>query len=133
VLTKEVLVLNLKYYIPALAWSILIFILSTGNVAINAPIQWISIDKVGHFTFYAIEVLVLIWAIARHQKWQQSNLIAIFCCAAIAAGYGTSLEFVQASLPHRSFDYADMVANFVGVLVGLMVYYKSATRFFLNK
>lgn len=131
--TKAVLVHSLRYYIPIVSWTILIFVLSTGNVSINAPIQWISADKIGHFTFYAIEVLLLIWAIAKHQKWQKSKPIWLVFCAILAGIYGTSLEFVQASLPHRSFDYADMVANFVGVMVGLVIYYYSANRFFLNK
>lgn len=130
---KVVSVHSLLYYVPAIFWTILIFVLSTGNVSINAPIQWISADKIGHFTFYAIEVLLLIWAIARHRKWQKSAMNWIIICAIFSGAYGTSLEFVQASLPHRSFDYADMVANFVGVLVGLIVYYYSANRFFLNK
>lgn len=38
-----------------------------------------------------------------------------------ASLYGASIELVQATLPHRSFDYADMLANCLGALLALVI------------
>ena len=51
----------------------------------------------------------------------------------LAGLYGTILEFVQAGIPERSFDYADMTANFVGVLTGYLIYRKTSTKYFFKQ
>ncbi len=111
----------------------IIFYLSTGNVSVPTKMQWLSVDKIGHLTFYALEVLLLIGGFAKARQWQTTNWTIIMFCAIVAMSYGTALEFVQGRLPHRSFDYADMVANFVGVCLGLLFYYVMAARFFFKK
>ncbi len=118
---------------PVIGWTMIIFYLSTGNVSINAPIQWLSIDKVGHLTFYLLEVVLMLWAIIKSNQWQQTKHLQVFFAVLLAVCYGTSLEYVQASLPHRSFDYADMVANLVGAVLGMCFYYLTAHKFFISK
>ena len=125
--------LKVKFYLPVISWTIIIFLLSIGNVSIAAPIQWISIDKVGHLTFYMLEVVFMIWALAKSNEWKKSRHKQIIVCVIIATLYGTSLEYVQATLPHRSFDYADMVANMVGAILGMLFYYITAKNFLTNK
>ena len=125
--------LKLKFYLPAIGWTIIIFLLSIGNTPINAPIQWISIDKLGHLTFYMLEVVLMIWGLAKANNWQKTKHIPVVVCFIIAVSYGTLLEYVQAILPHRTFDYADMVANLVGATIGVLFYYSTKNKLFINQ
>ncbi|WMX13951.1 MULTISPECIES: VanZ family protein [unclassified Aureispira] len=118
---------NIKYFIPAIAWAVLIWSLSTTSNLPHIPWNFLSPDKVGHLIFYAILTLLLIFGVARSLSWKRKGAKSwIVFCMILAGTYGISLEFVQATIPGRSFDYADMLANFVGTLVGAFVYYKSA-------
>lgn len=135
-LTKIALVLNWKktlYFIPAIAWAFLIWSLSTTSNLPPIPWDFLSPDKIGHLTFYAIQTLLLIAAFSKSLEWtKKGNWAWILCCMIIAGLYGVLLEFVQATIPDRSFDYADMLANFVGTIVGAVFYYKIAVPFFVE-
>lgn len=81
------------------------------------PLQWLSPDKIGHLLFYAILTGWLFWG-GRH--WQATDALSmryISGSALLAFLYGAALECVQARLPHRQFDYADMLANGIGALM----------------
>ncbi len=111
-------------FLPALFWAGIIFALSTNNPAHLPKIQFLSWDKLGHFVFYFILTGLLFWAIynpnPKSAKHELIAAISVFFCASL---YGMSLEFVQARLPYRSFDYADMLANCVGAFFALILYY----------
>ena len=80
-------------------------------------LAWLSPDKLGHLAFYGI----LAWLLAR--AWRISAWPAWAGAAwTLAFGYGALLECVQAALPHRSFDYADALANALGAALGLWMF-----------
>lgn len=110
----------MKYYLPAIVWAILIFSLST-NAAIELPrFTLLSPDKVGHFIAYCILTVLLVVGLAKQQQWLRWQWRWMFLAALVASAYGAGLEFVQAQLPYRSFDYADMLANAIGSGIGLV-------------
>lgn len=124
---------NIKYFIPAIVWAILIWSLSTASNLPHIPWSFLSPDKIGHLVFYAILTLLLIVGFVHSLSWKQKGAKSwILFCMIIAGLYGVSLEFVQATLPDRSFDYADMLANFVGTFLGAFVYYKSTFSYFIK-
>jgi VanZ family protein len=124
---------NIKYFIPAITWAILIWSLSTTSNLQHIPWSFLSPDKIGHLVFYAILTLLLIVGFVHSLSWKQKGAISwILFCMIIAGLYGVSLEFVQATIPGRSFDYADMLANFIGTFLGAFVYYKSTFRYFVK-
>ncbi|MFT5645733.1 MAG: VanZ family protein [Aureispira sp.] len=124
---------NIKYFIPAITWAILIWSLSTTSNLPHIPWSFLSPDKIGHLVFYAILTLLLIVGFVHSLSWKQKGAISwILFCMIIAGLYGVSLEFVQATIPGRSFDYADMLANFIGTFLGAFVYYKSTFRYFVK-
>ncbi|MFA7296472.1 MAG: VanZ family protein [Dehalococcoidia bacterium] len=67
-------------------------------------------DKVQHLLAYA----VLIWWFRQAFRGGIRWVLAL-----VALGVG--LEFLQALTPNRVFDYADMAANVLGVVLGLVV------------
>ena len=66
------------------------------------------IDKLAHAIVYALLAL-LIFAC----QWQRSLSLGLLVMAAL---YGIGIEFIQDSLPGRSFSIADIVANCAGLL-----------------
>lgn len=121
------------YYLPAISWASIIYFMSTTSSIPKIDFNMLSVDKVGHLTFYSILTMLLIFGVARQQQWLKTKLGLLVLMAIIASAYGISLEYVQALLPHRSFDTADMLANELGVVLGLLIYRFTAQRFFLSK
>ena len=117
------------YFIPVLLWTVLIGCLSTSSQLPTIPFNFLSPDKLGHLVFYALEALLWIWAFARAQSWKEEQLFSVYLSLFLAAAYGTFLEFVQATIPERTFDYADMLANFVGVVLAWVIYQKNKSFF----
>ena len=113
------------YFLPVLLWSVLIGYLSTSRQLPAIPLDYLSPDKLGHLLFYSIESLLWIGAFAKSQSWKREHLFWVYLSFALAASYGTLLEYIQASIPERTFDYADMLANFIGVLLAWLVYQKN--------
>ena len=70
-------------------------------------------DKVGHFLAYAVLM-----------GWFGQIFTGRLPLILFALGFvlmGVSLEFVQGMGRHRHFEYADMVANMIGVILGLLL------------
>ncbi len=69
-------------------------------------------DKLGHFLSY---LLLILWFtqlyMRRAHLWWAFGLI----------GLGVGLEFAQGMTAYRSFEYADMLANSSGVLMGWLL------------
>lgn len=116
---------KIAYFLPATLWAVLIYALST-NTPPHLPVfNLLSIDKVGHLVFYAVLTFALLvpMSFLKNEK-QAFTGLNYLACFGIAAVYGVALEFVQANLPHRSFDYADMIANCVGAGLACVVFMK---------
>lgn len=109
------------YFLPSFLWAGLIFALSTNNPAHLPKFTLLSWDKLGHLSFYAVLTLLLCWAI--RQSFASYNRLSFWWLMALLASiYGISLEFVQARLPYRSFDYADMLANCAGAVLAVFAW-----------
>jgi len=104
---------ELKYFRwwLALGWLIVtavIFLSLLSKVPINISLQFS--DKIGHFIAYAV---LMGWIV---QLFQSRGVLMLH--AALLVGMGIGLEFAQ-EYRSRHFEYADMVANTIGVLFGL--------------
>jgi hypothetical protein len=70
-------------------------------------------DKIGHFLAYA--VLMGWFGQVFPGRWH----LVLFAIG--FAVMGVSLEFLQGMGRHRQFEYADMAANTIGVVLGLLL------------
>lgn len=129
-LIKQVLVLRrIVYFLPATGWALLIASLSTTAALPPIPWDFLSPDKVGHLVFYAILTGLLLWGMAQGQwNTKQFSKGLLLLAFGIASAYGAFLELVQANLPHRQFDYADMLANCLGALLCILIHQYCATN-----
>lgn len=70
-------------------------------------------DKLFHLSAY---FLLMIWYVQITFAYRQRILMAI-----VFIGLGIGLEFLQGLSGYRSFDWADAIANSLGVLLGLLL------------
>jgi VanZ family protein len=100
-------------YVPVLVWSLVVlWVGGRPNLTLPATTE-LPIDKLGHFGMYGILGLSLAWG------WQR-NLRRPAAWLLIAAGIlvGAVDEAQQLSVPGRSAELGDLVADAAGVLMG---------------
>lgn len=107
------------YWLPALAWAGVIFLLSslpdTGAPTWEIP----HIDKVSHAAVFAILAL-LIFRAARQGHGISPRRAAVWAIA-LASLYGVIDEFHQSFTPNREVDPLDWVADTAGAIVATML------------
>lgn len=112
-------------FLPALMWAVCILLASTAfgvDVPLPPP-QWLEPDKALHTLAYAgLSFLVMLgWHFRSADRPTPKQLIiGLLGCVL----YGIVLEWVQyLFFPGRAFEYLDMLANMVGVLLGWITYF----------
>ncbi len=110
-----------KYYIIlSLSYAIIIFILSS----IPQPPSYVEetgFDKIQHIIEYSILGFFVLGSFANRNNVKIILLVIIICSI-----YGITDEIHQFFVPGRYFSILDMVANSVGVFIGILIlrYYK---------
>ncbi len=74
------------------------------------PVRFLNADKLEHVLAYC---LLMLWFCQVYVRRTQ-RLFA----AALLIAMGIAMEFLQGMTGYRSFQYADMLANSIGVLLG---------------
>lgn len=82
-----------------------------------APIRVPSGDKIGHLLAYT---LIAWWFV---QLWPRPRVLALLLVA-----LGMAIEGLQSLTDHRHADPLDVLANALGVLLGLLLGYPAAGR-----
>lgn len=128
-ITKLLLVLKNKSKAIGLAllWTLLILYLSLKNPSGEQRFSFANADKLVHFTFYFMFVILWYRYLFLAGKIQKGNKIALVVIAVIL---GVLVELAQKYFTTtRQADVWDVVANSTGVFVGLLV----SIRFFTLK
>lgn len=107
--------LVIMYRILAVIWALIIFRLSTMSGAQLPKLEWMMTpDKFGHAFVYAVLTILLILAL------QPINKKKLLIAATLATAYGISMEIIQYTFfPGRYFEFNDILANILGVLLAL--------------
>ena len=108
------------YWIPAAMWMTLIFLLTStpGN---TLPSMKMESDKLAHFAVYSVLSYLLIFALINTVKKEKT--FCFFSAFMIAFVYGTMEEYHQLFIPKRYFSYADMYANMIGSVAGVLFWH----------
>jgi len=114
---------KIRPFYPAIIWSLLILLVSYSVLGLNIPTTIFNVfqtDKVGHFGIYAILALLIVYGLRKNGKVGGFLLFAVFLWCGF---YGFLMEVLQYSFfPGRYFEIADIVANIIGSLIGLIFY-----------
>ena len=89
-------------------WVAIVFYLSLGHV--SGPIDIVGIDKLYHLITYGFLSLWFLQVSKKNSYISATITLLIFM--------GVLLEFLQGMTPHRMFEYHDMIANSIGVIIG---------------
>lgn len=108
-----------KFLFIAITWTLIVTYLSlaTLNTSIESAIKIPYKDKVVHFVFYFL--FVILWMLTiNNKRYLNKNGFKIVVLAII---YGILMELCQAFLvSNRTADVNDVFANSTGALVGLL-------------
>jgi VanZ family protein len=118
---------KLKRFAPAIAWGILVFILSAtpGKDLPSLNFGALMIDKIGHFIFYSVFSWLLLRGGIARRYW--------FWVAAVSASYGMMMEFYQEFFCiDRTFDWGDEAANAFGAFVGAWLFLRFSKNDFFK-
>ncbi|PZP49864.1 MAG: hypothetical protein DI598_06840 [Pseudopedobacter saltans] len=106
------------YFIPALLWAILIYVLLTlpGKDFEDSPFEGIPhFDKVVHMGLFGAQVFWLCLPLAKRYTPKASVLLWMTFFTIV---FGIVMEYVQKYFTtDRSFDWTDMVADSVGAIL----------------
>ncbi len=110
---------KILYFIPASLYYAFIFYLSSRSHDIKIDILFF--DKVIHIVEFALLGLLLSFGYFMSLKSPQRVKAVLTICSGILLG-GLD-EFHQYFIPRRSVEFFDVVADTIGILIGLMLYY----------
>lgn len=119
----KALVRNLKYFTPAILWSLLILFLSSGPGVQLPPsvFDLLEVDKLGHLIFYGILAFLIAYALFKGSSTIRKKIL--FNALIISSIYGICLEIMQYSFfPNRYFEIWDIIANISGSLLGILIF-----------
>jgi VanZ family protein len=111
--------------LPALLWTIIIFILLAlpGNMLPNENHLAIpNMDKYVHIILFGS--FVFLWSLYYGSKREKNNYFyrTSLVILIIACLYGTAMEYVQKYfIPNRDFDIYDIAADVIGAIAGFLI------------
>ena len=106
-----------------IGWVVLIALLTLvpGKALPNIDWNFLSLDKIIHFSIFSI-LSFLGCASFKNILSPTNTLKPITISLIIAMVYGTLLEYLQTLIPDRGFDYADLLANIGGAVIGIVLF-----------
>jgi VanZ family protein len=106
-----------KYNIPVIVWAVLIMIVSSIPYLGPPPIQFTYVDKVEHFSEYAILRALFAFGLSKSRKGPVFLTVLLICAA-----YGIFDELHQLFIPGRDCDPFDAAADILGSAAGAGLY-----------
>ena len=106
---------------PAIASVCVAFYLGSIPVGAVLPIKVSWSDKLGHFLAFGLIQLTHVRA-ARFLYPEKQIMMLSWGAALSSAFFGGALEWWQATLPHRTAEFADFVADFLGAFAMALLY-----------
>lgn len=83
-----------------------------------------NVDKIVHAVEYAFLGFLLARAMGKYEIFRRSVwffVVVVFCLGVL---YGMSDEFHQIYVPNRDANLNDVLADAVGVTIGVVIFYK---------
>ncbi len=115
----------------ALIYSLAILTLSLINLESN-PIKIEASDKVYHFVSYILMAVFWLWFLNTAQNKTSYTSISLIILSIIV--YGIIIEYLQLSLTnYRMFDWNDVIANILGTVLGLILFFTFRKIIFRHK
>lgn len=112
-----------RYNLFAIVWALVILVLTLSTGATSANLDYQYIDKFIHILMFGFLCLLLIIGFTKQYTSKYLRFNATKAAILLSGGYGIIIELIQAFLPGRSFELADILANFAGTGLGFILFY----------
>jgi len=117
----------LKNFRPAIAWALLVLILTglPGNYFPEIPTFWnlLKPDKIVHVFIFCVFTILIAFGLARHYGIARSSLAIAFQAIGTGIAYGGITELLQGYVfIGRTASIYDFIANCVGCIVGYLIF-----------
>lgn len=114
---------NVAGFLPAILWAILLAVVSLMSAAFVSRISWSDLtgmDKVGHLVCYLIFGLLVIYGFFRQSvRPDRAGIKMVLICIL----FGVLMECIQLWMhAGRQFEYPDIAANVIGVLIAYCIF-----------
>ncbi|MEZ4875668.1 MAG: VanZ family protein [Flavobacteriaceae bacterium] len=114
-----------------LAYTLFVTIIMLIPISGSSEIHIPYFDKMVHCGIYAVYVFLWLWYFWGHNK---ENKKAYFLVPIALCIYGIVIEILQGRfVATRTEDFWDVIANSIGILIGLFVFYKAKDIFLVKK
>jgi VanZ family protein len=115
----------LKYQFPAVLWALLIYLASSIPAKYLPSKTFFAFDKIVHITLFLVFGFLVYRALEPINKSTRINFALVFLSIAVVIFYGIMDEIHQGSVPGRTIDIYDALADTIGgLLAGVAIYYK---------
>lgn len=112
-----------KYLIGAIVWALIIMVLTLTPGEAVPDVSLFDYDKLGHgFIFFVLSFLLIKGTYENLQTTSRAGN-AVLIGVVTSAFYGFLIEIIQSFIPGRSMDVYDAVANVIGSILGLSLFY----------
>lgn len=116
----------IRYNLFTLVWAFFIFCLTLMPGKYMPPTSiwdFLSFDKFAHFFVFAILVFLMLIGFIKQRTYPYIRFKAYKMAFGISLCYGLFIEVCQSFVPGRSFDVQDILANAIGCILGLGLFY----------
>lgn len=122
-----------RYNFFGSCWAILIFVLSIIPGKDLPETEIIDFDSICHLLFYAVLMLLLVVGFLKQYEYRHFRYHAISFALLGSFVYGVLIEVVQQLFcDERYFDVKDILANFIGSIVGIIMFKIIYRRYLIN-
>lgn len=110
-----------KYLLGSILWALLILILTLTPGKHIPQIGVFSYDKLGHSLIFGILSFLIPFGLRPLKNFTVKK--AILTSFIFTLIYGSTLEIIQDFIPGRAMDYVDALANALGAIGGVLLFY----------
>ncbi len=113
----------LNYNLFTFCWAGIILALTVSSGSIHSNMGNQGTDKVIHTFIFMVLTLLMIVGFRKQHKFNKLRTNAVLSTIVICSLYGFLIELIQLFLPYRSVEFADILADLVGIGIGYIMYF----------
>lgn len=114
----------LRNNFSGLLWALIITILSFLPPSSFPETKLVGLDKFVHAFLYCVLTFLLIIGFKKQFSFKRLRSNAITLAAVLSVIYGALIEVLQGMIfVNRSMELADVVANAIGCLIGVIIFF----------
>lgn len=111
-----------RFLWPSLIWSLGILVLSLIPGKELPEVHIFQVDKLVHFFFFSVLMTLTSYGLYKLMAFKNFISPGTWIALAYSLILGILIEIFQQYVPGRSFSYADMLANSIGVGIGYLIF-----------